>query len=176
MSKEPTVLQLPTLDRLGGKVDPDIPALTIAKDWFQHFSDAAETNNVTALMKLFLVDSFWRDILALTWEFRTIHGQSAIEALLTSRLPETQLSNLQLADDQHRAPAVSAMFPDLALLQFCFDFETKVGKGTGTCRLVPTANDGWKAYTMFTCLNSLKGFLPKVRTFTEYMCTSGLTC
>jgi hypothetical protein len=158
------MLQLPTLDRLGGKIDLDVPPHPIVKDWFQRFSKAIETNNAAAVVKLFLADSFWKDVLALTWDFLTAHGQSNIEALLASRLQETQISSLQIADDQHRAPTISAMFPDLTLLQFFFDFETKLGKGTGVCRLVPTANDGWKAYTMFTCLESLKGFLPKVRT------------
>jgi hypothetical protein len=165
MSKASTELQLPTLDRLGGKIDPDLPPHTIAKDWFQQFQHAIETGNVASIVKLFLADGFWKDILALTWDFRTAHGQLNIEALLTLHLQETQFSSLQLADDQHRAPVIAAMFPDLSLLQFCFDFETRLGKGTGICRLAPTAKDGWKAYTMLTSLESLKGFLPKVRAF-----------
>jgi hypothetical protein len=156
--------QLPTLDRLGVTVDSNLQANTIAKEWFLRFSEEMQSGDPHAVASLFLTESFWRDILALTWDMRTIHGQSDIKALLKSRLPEMQFSDLQMAEnDQFRSPTLTKLFPDLVLLQICFDFNTKVGKGTGTCRLVPTANDGWKAYTMYTCLDSLTGFLPKVR-------------
>src|SRR5215471_13461695 len=140
--------QLPTLDKLGATIDPDLQVDSIAKEWFQRFSQGMKDNNATAIAQLFLEESFWRDILALTWDLRTIHGQSDIKALLTSRLPEMQFSYLQIAEnDRFRSPRLMQMFPDFTVLLLCFDFETKFGKGTGTCRLVPTANDGWKAYT-----------------------------
>lgn len=43
-----------------------------------------------------------------------------------------------------------------------FDFETDSGIASGIARLVPTANGEWKAHTIFTNLEDLKGFPEKI--------------
>ncbi|OJA14210.1 hypothetical protein AZE42_11318, partial [Rhizopogon vesiculosus] len=49
-------------------------------------------------------------------------------------------------------------YPDLAWIQAFFDFETTVSLTSGVFRLVPLADGSWKAHTIFTNLEDLKGF------------------
>lgn len=155
-------LALPTSDRLGTTVSADAFPTSIARTWFNALSQAIEAQDAATASQLFMTDGFWRDILALTSDYRTFHGVSDIERLLQARLSTVQFSNLRLAEEIPRNPVFRTPFPDLTLLQICFDFETGIGKGTGICRLAQCAPDEWKAYTMFTCLDSLKEHPEKV--------------
>lgn len=154
-------MQLPTLDRLGSDVDPDVSPSTVAENWFTAFTSAIQKGDSGAASALFLDDGFWRDILALTSDFRTVHGHPDISTLLHSS-SAVEFSGLRLSQDPLRAPSLRKPFPDLTLLQFCFEFQTKIGLGTGICRLAPIKDGNWKAYTMFTCLDSLKDHPEKV--------------
>jgi hypothetical protein len=153
------VTEFPTLEKLGVAGDPDTSSpRTIAQEWFAAFASSIQSNDTAGAASLFLEDSFWKDILALTSDFRTIQGSSNIKALLDTFLSTAKLSSLRIADDSLHAPSLNSPAPGVTLLQLCFDFETKIGKGTGVCRLAPSPQGArWKAYLMFTCLDSLKG-------------------
>ncbi len=110
----------------------------------------------------------WRDVLALTWDIRTFIGLPKIAALLRARLAVAQPRNFDVVEpytDFHQP------YPDLAWMTLMFKFETKVGRATGIARLVPLRKSigeiqslddiEWKAYTVFTNLDSLTGFLEK---------------
>ncbi|GBE78965.1 FAD/NAD-binding domain-containing protein [Sparassis crispa] len=153
--------QLPTLNTLGSRIPPDIVPTDVAQHWFTKFKDAMQSQP-RAVSRLFLHDAFWRDLLALSWDFRTIQNSSNIDHFLGNHLSRASWQSLALCDDDLRTPALRQPFPDLAFVQLFFQFETAVGTGIGTCRLVPTADGDWKAYTMFTSLTSLKGFPEKV--------------
>ena len=163
MSVDPFPQQLPTLQRL----DVDEPAVASATDvaavWLDAFSTAIASSNVTGILDLFLDDGFWKDTLALTWDFRTIEGREAIKNLLDHRLVPTGFVDLRLSHEPFQAPELQKMFPDLVLLRLCFEFGTKVGKGTGVIYLVPAPGSKWKAYTVYTCLHSLNDFPEQVR-------------
>lgn len=154
-------MQLPTLDPLESNKITNTSPSTIAEGWFTSFISAIQRGDSGATSTLFLDDSFWRDVLALTSDFRTVHGHSGIDTLLNAS-SAVQFSGFRLSQDPLRAPTIRKPFPDLALLQFCFEFETKIGLGTGVCRLAPMKDGTWKAYTMFTCLDSLKDHPEKV--------------
>ncbi|EIW83441.1 FAD/NAD(P)-binding domain-containing protein [Coniophora puteana RWD-64-598 SS2] len=160
--------QLPTLDRLGVTDPGNISALDTARSWFSAFSDAIQSHNATAATDLFLDGGFWKDILALTWDLRTIGGRSGIQNLLNARLAATGITALHLSEDGLRAPELQRPYPDLVLLRLHFTFETKVGRGSGVCTLVPVSvsDSGsarvWKAYTVLTCLDGLQDFPEKV--------------
>ena len=145
---------LPTLDRLRAKIPPDLDAREVAKHWFDAFSEYIGSRNVSAAANLFLADGFWRDTLALTWEFRTFEGISAVECFLHDALATSGFTNLQLNDT---SIGLLQPFPDLAWIQAFFAFETNVGKGTGVLRIVPTATQHWKAHVVYTNLDELKG-------------------
>ncbi|KIJ06743.1 hypothetical protein PAXINDRAFT_91548, partial [Paxillus involutus ATCC 200175] len=75
-----------------------------------------------------------------------------------NRLIPTGLGDLRLSHEALRAPEIQRLFPDLVLLRLCFEFGTKVGKGTAVCYLAPVPGSKWKAYSLFTCLESLNDF------------------
>ncbi|KIK80319.1 hypothetical protein PAXRUDRAFT_158973, partial [Paxillus rubicundulus Ve08.2h10] len=137
MSSDPFPQQLPTLQRLGVDDPTNVSAADVATAWFEAFSSAVASSDIAGILDLFLDDGFWKDILALTWDLRTIEGRDGIKNLLENRLVPTGLVNLRLSHEDLRAPEIQRLFPDLVLLRLCFEFGTKVGKGTAVCYLVP---------------------------------------
>ncbi|KAF9227052.1 FAD/NAD(P)-binding domain-containing protein [Gyrodon lividus] len=158
MSSDPFPQRLPTLQRLGVENPIDVSTADAATTWFDAFSGAVASSNITDILDLFLDDGFWKDILALTWDLRTIEGRGAIKNLLNHRLVPTGLVDLRLSHKPLRAPEIQQLFPDLVLLRLCFEFGTKVGKGTAVCYLAPVPGSKWKAYSLLTCLESLNDF------------------
>ncbi|KZT10354.1 FAD/NAD(P)-binding domain-containing protein [Laetiporus sulphureus 93-53] len=146
---------LPTSERLDSRIPPDIAPSDVARSWFDKFSAALESHSPD-VANLFLEDSFWRDLLALSWDFRTIHGLRNITKYIHDTI-SSGFRLLSLSLDALRAPALQRPFDDIALLRFSFTFQTAVGKGIGTCNLVNTSGD-WKAYTMFTKLEELTNY------------------
>ncbi|KIJ67523.1 hypothetical protein HYDPIDRAFT_173996 [Hydnomerulius pinastri MD-312] len=157
-------VHLPTLDRLGVDGLGDICVKELATRWFAAFSKAARENDVPAVTSLFTDDGSWKDILALTWDLRTLVGKQAVTRMLDARLAASALTNLHLHDDQFRAPVLQRPWQDLVFLRVCFGFSTKVGQGTGIAYLVPLPGGHWKAYSLFTCLESLMEFPEKIGT------------
>ncbi|TFY68646.1 hypothetical protein EVJ58_g883 [Rhodofomes roseus] len=154
-----TSLELPTLQRLKSQIPPGVSAVQISQEWLNQFTSALESD-IAGVGSLFLENGFWRDQIALSWDFRTIQGSKRILQFLQERLSVAKLCIGALVEDRFRAPALSKPFPDLVFVQFSFAFETEVGTGTGTCRLV-NAEGIWKAYTMYTALEALAGFPEK---------------
>ena len=150
---------LPTLDRLGASLAPDLDVKLVAEEWFKSFSATASSGDATALSALILPDGFWRDMLALTWEFHTFHGTEKILAVLADRLALTKMHDLRLREAYVQ---LEQPFPDLAWISLMFDFATATGAATGIARLVPTASGAWKAHVVFTNLESLTAFPEKV--------------
>ncbi|KAH9948635.1 hypothetical protein B0H21DRAFT_219843 [Amylocystis lapponica] len=148
---------LPTLDKLGVSLPTGIDSNVIASEWFRAFSQHAPSNDVEGLLTLFVEDGWWRDMLALTWEFRSFHGAAVIRKFLHSRLASTKLSSFNLGES-----VLSQPFPDLVWIQGMFDFETDVGVGTGVFRLVPQPDGIWRAHNICTTLDGLKAFPEKI--------------
>jgi phosphoglycerate dehydrogenase-like enzyme len=145
---------LPTLERLGVSAPPDVDAVVVVQTWFKTFANHVETGDIDGILGQLVDDAFWRDILALTWDFRTFFGSNCIQQFLVDRLAAAKLSVLQL--DMTTA-ALGRPYPDIVWIQAFFTFSTAVGTGSGVLRLVPTSNGEWKAHTIFTTLESLHG-------------------
>ncbi|PFH47509.1 hypothetical protein AMATHDRAFT_151910 [Amanita thiersii Skay4041] len=150
---------LPTLDRLNAVVPEALDERRIVTDWLNALSNALESNKFSGLSSLFLEDSWWRDMLALTWDFRTFRGIPVITQFLQDQIPYTHPRTLKLREEYLglQRPA-----DDLAWISTFFDFETDVGIASGIVRLVPTANGDWKAHVVYTNLEDLKGFPEKL--------------
>jgi hypothetical protein len=84
---------LPTLERLGVSAPKDVDAaVTIAQAWFDTFANHVQTGDVDGILRQLVDDAFWRDILSLTWDFRTFYGNERIQKFLTDRLAISKLS------------------------------------------------------------------------------------
>ncbi|MCK1385577.1 NAD(P)/FAD-dependent oxidoreductase [Bradyrhizobium sp. 21] len=127
-----------------------------AQAWLDQF--ARTLGEAAALDRLFLADSYWRDVLALSWNLQTITGRDAIAQALTVFAPQAAPSNFKIAPN--RAPPRWITRAGTNTIEAIFDFETALGRGSGILRLVPDAADGerLKAWTLLTALDELKGF------------------
>jgi putative flavoprotein involved in K+ transport len=117
--------------------------------WLSRFGQLLANGDIEAAAELFLPDSFWRDIVAFTWNIHTAEGQDAIRDML-----QTCLGSAKPTAWQANGPARAVE----GIVQGTFTFETEVGRGIGVLRL----KDG-RCWTILTTLAELKGHEETVR-------------
>ena len=151
-------IALPTLDRLGvSALSADVDAHKVASLWFDSLVRYVESKDIDGVLSLFSSDAWWRDMLALTWAFRTFHGVAKIRKFLEDTLPATSPTGFKLVDAKFENP-----YPDLAWILGQYTFETEHGVNSGFFRLVPTPDGQWTGFTFYTNLEELKGFPEKI--------------
>ncbi|MGE5158492.1 MAG: flavin-containing monooxygenase [Gemmatimonas sp.] len=128
-----------------------------ARDWLLAF-EAALASKDDALKQLFCAESYWRDVLALSWNIQTRNGAGAI--LKELRLFAEDAAPVRFRIDPDRAAPRWVTRAGTSSIEAIFTFETRIGRGHGILRLVPDAGDGnrLKAWTLLTALEELKGF------------------
>ncbi|PSO19590.1 NAD(P)/FAD-dependent oxidoreductase [Bradyrhizobium sp. MOS003] len=129
-----------------------------AQAWLDAFERALGRPDPATLDRLFLADSFWRDVLALSWNLQTIAGRETIAQALAALGPKAAPANFRIA--LNRAPPRWVTRAGANTIETIFDFETAIGRGSGILRLIPDSADGdrLKAWTLLTALDELKGF------------------
>jgi hypothetical protein len=107
------------------------------------------------LEKLFYRESYWRDVLALTWRIRTIRGSNAICEEL--RAHARRLQPRAFRTDPHRTAPRRVTRAGTDAIEVIFSFETAQGKGMGVLRLTddPDEDNRLKAWTLLTALEEL---------------------
>jgi cation diffusion facilitator CzcD-associated flavoprotein CzcO len=133
-------------------------AATFAENWLAQFENALAKPDGGLLKGLFHADSHWRDVLALTWDIKTLDGADAILRELNAHAGRTRPAGFRIAP-QRTAPR-HVMRAGTDAIEAIFSFETAEGRGSGVLRLTPNADDGnsLKAWTLLTALDELKGF------------------
>ncbi|MGY1654083.1 NAD(P)-binding domain-containing protein [Geodermatophilus sp. SYSU D01119] len=125
---------------------PTTPA-TRARAWFADLEDALRARDVDRAAGLFAATSFWRDLVAFTWNITTVEDRAGVADLLTATLDRTDPSGFAVSEEPTEADGVTTAW---------FTFETAVGRGKGLVRLVD--EDGQpRAWTFLTTLYELKG-------------------
>jgi cation diffusion facilitator CzcD-associated flavoprotein CzcO len=129
-----------------------------AEHWLAQFERALADGDSVAVKTLFHPDSFWRDVLALSWRLQTLNGAAAILKELPSLAGRAAPKNLRI--DPDRAAARRVTRAGTNSIEAIFKFETAIGRGHGILRLIPDESDGnrLKAWTLLTALEELKGF------------------
>jgi cation diffusion facilitator CzcD-associated flavoprotein CzcO len=129
-----------------------------AETWLAQFEAALSDGDGAALKNLFLTESYWRDVLALSWNLQTLNGAEAILSELPALARRAAPKNFAI--DPDRVGPRRVMRVGTSCIEAIFKFETAVGRGHGILRLVPDATDGSrpKAWTLLTTLEELKGF------------------
>jgi cation diffusion facilitator CzcD-associated flavoprotein CzcO len=129
-----------------------------AENWLAQFESALAKSGDVFLEALFHPDSYWRDMLALSWNLQTINGAEAILRELNARAGRAAPSGFRI--DPDRAAPRRVTRAGTNTIEAIFKFETAVGRGNGILRLIPDAGDGnrLKAWTLLTALDELKGF------------------
>jgi hypothetical protein len=136
-------------------------AAAAAQTWLAQLETAVGASDDNSLAPLFHPDSYWRDVLALTWHIQTVAGADAIREL-KAHVARAKPAGFRLAAD--RAAPRHVTRAGTAALEAIFEFETAQGRGSGVVRLTPDGGDGGtlKAWTLATTLDELKGFEEKL--------------
>src|ERR1700723_267989 len=131
---------------------------TAAENWLAQFENALGGSDDLPLKTLFHPDSYWRDVLALSWNIQTVNGADAILKELKAHAGRAAPGGFAI--DPDRAPPRRVMRAGTNAIEAIFRFETAQGRGDGIIRLIPDAGDGnrLKAWTLLTALEELKGF------------------
>ena len=53
-------------------------------DWLDDFNAALAAQDADATAELFATDAFWRDLVALTWNIKTLEGRDEIRTMLSA--------------------------------------------------------------------------------------------
>lgn len=133
----------------------------IATSWLQTLNDMINGHGVKT-EDLFVEDSYWRDLLCSTWDFHTYRGLPKISSVLKGGGTKCRLKALSIdsSSDTKKPSMCSIDFNrTLQAVQAFLTVKTDIGRGRGLVKLVQDAKDDgkWKAFTLFTTLEELKG-------------------
>jgi putative flavoprotein involved in K+ transport len=111
--------------------------------WLADFEAAMAVRDVDGVVQKFAVDCYWRDLVAVTWNIKTVEGHDGVADMLTARLSDTDPSGFRTREAPTEDGDVTSAF---------IEFETAAGRGVGHLRL-----KGTQAWTLLTALQELKG-------------------
>ena len=160
---------VPTIQTLGISPPKDIDPVKVAGEWLEKLQTTVSPSSdgdidVDKVLDLFQPDAFWRDILSLTWDFRTFFGAAQIKTFLQDRIAnpslgdKTRLNNLKL-----ESATVEKPWEEIEWIEALFTFSVGTwGAGDGVFRLVYSPEGVWKGYTIYTNLQSLSDHPEKV--------------
>jgi len=111
--------------------------------WLARFSEALAGGDPGAASELFGDDGLWRDLVAFTWNIKTVEGPGGVRDLLEHTLAATRPGGWRTTE----APT-----EDDGVVSAWLAFETRAGRGYAHLRL----KDG-RAWTLVTALHELKG-------------------
>ena len=128
----------------------------IAQDWADRFERALAAGDHAAAAALFGSDGYLRDLVGLTWHFRTFVGQEQIERALATYGQRTNPRGFKVV-----GPGVTKRkrkVDDTSVVETILDFETDHGLGKAVLRLVAEPKDGrHRAWVLSTALDEIKG-------------------
>jgi Pyridine nucleotide-disulphide oxidoreductase len=130
---------------------------TIAENWLTQFERALAAPSRARHKTLFHADSHWRDVLALTWQIKTVSGADAILRELGTHAGRARPTGFRL--DPHRTAPRNVRRAGTDAIEAILSFETAQGRGSGVLWLSPDAQDGnaFRAWTLLTALDEIKG-------------------
>ncbi|MCP5380168.1 MAG: NAD(P)/FAD-dependent oxidoreductase [Novosphingobium sp.] len=144
------------------KTDPEVvaEAEAIFVRWLDGFGVSLDAGQGEAIAAHFLADGYWKDFLALTWDFRTFAGQGEIAGELAPMIARSGIRSLHIAEGRP-APRLCKRSGRLVVEAF-FNYETCIGNGTGVVRLAQDEAGEWKAWLLLTTLQELRGFEERI--------------
>ncbi|MBT9290354.1 NAD(P)/FAD-dependent oxidoreductase [Prosthecodimorpha staleyi] len=110
---------------------------------------ALQAGDIDAAVDLFGTECYWRDLVAFTWNIKTVEGRDQVRDLLTQTLATTKPRGWRIAEETEASEGGG-------ILEAWISFETEVARGYGLIRL----RDG-QIWTLLTTMVELKGFEEK---------------
>ena len=123
----------------------DTTAPTRAQSLLGKLEAALAAGDAEAAAQLFAPESYWRDLVAFTWNIKTVEGRDEIKDMLRSQLSHVKPHGFTVDPAQ-------AVSDGGGVLEAWFTFETEKGRGYGLMRA--NAQGIW---TFLTTLVELKG-------------------
>lgn len=121
----------------------DRVGLTDCEVWLGDLGEALERGDVGAVLTLFHDDCYWRDIVAFTWNVKTLEGKASLEDMLRYSLLHTKPSGWKVERIENLEVGESRIW---------FRFGTSAGQGLGIATL-----EGDLCRSLLTTLQSLDG-------------------
>lgn len=137
----------------------DCPPAAIAESWLSSFASALDDGSMESIAALFTESGELRDIVALTWDFTTISGPSAIAQGMLALNEFAQVRAFRV--DGYRTSPQVAQRAGHSVVEAIFSFETAVGHGAGVLRILQEGAEAGKAVLVSTTLQELDGFEEK---------------
>jgi putative flavoprotein involved in K+ transport len=111
--------------------------------WLARFGDALAQKDIEALKALFAADCYWRDLVAFTWNIKTMEGRDEIGRMAKAQLSKVKPTNWSIEGEATEAGGITEAW---------IRFETAAVRGLGHVRL----NDEG-CWTLLTTAQELKG-------------------
>jgi putative flavoprotein involved in K+ transport len=111
--------------------------------WLARFGEALEQGDADGAAELFAPESYWRDLVAFTWNIKTVEGRDGVRDMLEHTLGHVRPLGWHATEEPEAADGATSAW---------IAFETETGRGGGHLRLI----DG-QAWTLLTELEELKG-------------------
>ena len=130
----------------------------IVEQWLARLEEQLSVPGPSDLSSLFMAESYWRDVLALTWSITTLSGSEKIAKSLSQQWQAAGVTSCRI--EEASLPPREVVRVGREAIEACFIFETKIGRGRGLVRLRPDDDSGgqYKVWTLLTALDELKGF------------------
>jgi putative flavoprotein involved in K+ transport len=113
------------------------------ENWLADFEAALAARDADRAAALFATTSFWRDLIAFTWNLKTVENRDGVKDLLLATMDTADARGFHATEEPTEADGV---------VDAWIGFETAVGRGRGHLRLT---DEG--AFTFLTTLYELKG-------------------
>lgn len=124
----------------------DSTTTTQTQDMLDRLNAALEDGDIDRVAALFATDSYWRDLVAVSWNLKTVEGPAGVTDMLQNQLEHTRPGKFAIQSGEMPAD-------EGGVITAWTTFETRAGRGWGLMRI----RDG-KIWTLLTALQELKGF------------------
>jgi putative flavoprotein involved in K+ transport len=128
----------------------DATPTAIVAAFLSKFEQALSAGDLDRASALFGDDGHWRDLVAFTWNIKSMEGRAAIRDMLAACLKRVKPSGWRVAEGE------TATRKDDGTIEAIIAFETAVARGEGLIRL----KDG-RIWTLLTAITELKGYEEK---------------
>ena len=125
---------------------------TLVDGWLARFEAALGRGDGAALRELFHPECHWRDLLAFTWDIRTVSGVDAVVTQFLQHAARAPAHGFRI-DPERTAPRETTRAGEKCS-EAIFRFQGAEGPGAGVLRLFPGTQ---KAWTLLTALQERAG-------------------
>lgn len=134
-----------------------VDATEVLTTWLRALDEAVSRGDAGAAAACLDADGYWKDVLALSWGYRTFSGRDEITGALATSVPVVRPTGFRPSATRTAARRVRRS--GMPLIEAYFDFDTAVGTCTGFVRLHDDeSTDVPSAWIVLTALQSLHGF------------------